>query len=185
MGLRSVTTSAWLLSVAPPFTWMEKTMKLIYIGDHFYRESGTLMSSLYTEDGKRSDWGFVSSALHNGENVEIRQVTDAEREYYETQLSKIRGQKTIDIQRLRNLTTRILHTKVSHIYEDLENITGEKGLMTHMLPRVIRAVEPWLRDHVKDVKFWDGKYDTRHTGDYVLSEPTESDRKAMIERYYE
>jgi len=161
-------------------------MKLIYIGDHFYRESATLMSSLYTEDGKRSDWGFVSSALRNGENVEIRQVTDAEREYYETQLSKIsKEQKTMGIQRLRNLTTGILHTEVNHIYEDLENITGEKGLMTHMLPRVIRAVEPWLREHIKDGKFWNGEYDTSHTGDYVLPEPTEADRKAIVERYYE
>lgn len=42
----------------------------------------------------------------------------------------------------------------------LEIITGERGLMTHMLPRAARAVEPWLREHVTDPRFWDGEYDT-------------------------
>ena len=39
---------------------------------------------------------------------------------------------------------------MEHIYEDLGTITGEEGLMTHMLPRAMRAVEPWLREHVTE-----------------------------------
>jgi DNA ligase (NAD+) len=31
---------------------------------------------------------------------------------------------------------------MGHIYEDLGIITGETGLMTHMLPRALRACEP-------------------------------------------
>ena len=89
----------------------------------------------------------------------------------------------MDIQRLRNLTTGILHTEIGHVYEDLEAITGESGLMTHMLPRAARAVEPWLREHVPAPRFWDGEYDTTHTGDYALPEPTADDRVAMFERY--
>lgn len=89
----------------------------------------------------------------------------------------------MDIQRLRNLTTGRLHTKIEHIYEDLGIITGETGLMTHMLPRAMRACEPWLREHVKDPRFWDGEYDTTHTGDFALPESSEDDRKAMFERY--
>ena len=89
----------------------------------------------------------------------------------------------MDIQRLRNLTTGLLHTEIGHVYEDLETITGERGLMTHTLPRVARAVEPWLREHVTDVRFWDGEYDTSHTGEYTLPEPTADDRAAMFERY--
>ncbi len=89
----------------------------------------------------------------------------------------------MDIKRLRNLTTGKLHTDVGCIYEDLELITGEKGLMTHMLGRAATAVEPWLREHVTDPRFWDGKYDPAHTGDYPLPEPTVDDRKAMLERY--
>ncbi|HFD33105.1 MAG TPA: hypothetical protein ENJ28_10435 [Gammaproteobacteria bacterium] len=89
----------------------------------------------------------------------------------------------MDIQRLRNLTTGLLHTEIGHIYEDLGAITGEQGLMTHMLPRVMKAVEPWLREHVTESRFWDGKYDTTHTGTIELPEPTEADRTEMFERY--
>ena len=89
----------------------------------------------------------------------------------------------MNIQRLRNLTTGRLHTEMSHIYQDLGAITGATGLMTHMLPRVLRAIEPWLRQHVTDPRLWDGEYDTTHTGEIDLPEPSEDDRKAMLERY--
>lgn len=88
----------------------------------------------------------------------------------------------MDIQRLRNLTTDRLHTEMGHVYEDLEIITGQSGLMTHMLPRVLRAVQPWLREHVADARFWDGRYDVTHVGEYDLPESTEEDRAAMLER---
>lgn len=89
----------------------------------------------------------------------------------------------MNTQRLRNLTPCRLHTEIGHMYEDLEIITGEKELMTHMLPRAVRAVGPWLREHVIDQRFWNGEYDTTHTGDYALPEPTADDRAAMFERY--
>lgn len=91
----------------------------------------------------------------------------------------------MDIQRLRNLTTGRLHTEMGHIYEDLETVIGEKGLMTHMLPRVLRAIEPWLREKITEPRFWDGEYDTTHTGEIELPEPTEEDREAMLNRYKE
>lgn len=89
----------------------------------------------------------------------------------------------MDFQRLRNLTTGRLHTEIGHVYEDLEAITGERGLMTHMLPRAAQAVEPWLREHVTDARFWNGEYDTTHAGEYALPEPTAADRAAMLDRY--
>lgn len=89
----------------------------------------------------------------------------------------------MDIQRLRNLTTGRLHTEMGHIYEDMEIITGEKGLMTHMLPRILRAIQPWLREKVIDQRFWDGKFDVTHTGELVLPTPTVEDRAIMFERY--
>lgn len=94
-----------------------------------------------------------------------------------------KGFHGMDIQRLRNLTTGRLHTEMSHIYEDLGIITGESGLMTHMLPRAMRAVEPWLRQHVTDSRFWDGEFDQSHKGEYVLPESTAEDRAEMFERY--
>ncbi len=89
----------------------------------------------------------------------------------------------MDIQRLRNLTTGRLHTKMEHIYQDLGFIVGDDGLMTHMLPRVMRAIEPWLREQVADARFWDGKYDTTHTGEHPLRAMTADENKAALERY--
>lgn len=89
----------------------------------------------------------------------------------------------MDNQRLRNLTTGRVHTDIRCIYEDLAEITGQKGLMTHMLPGAMGAVEPWLREHVTDPRFWDGEYDVTHIGEYSLPEPTEAERDAMTERY--
>jgi len=89
----------------------------------------------------------------------------------------------VDIQRLRNLTTGRLHTEMGHIYEDLGAITGEDGLMTHMLPRAMDAIKPWLLEHVKDARFWNGEFDKTHVGEFELPESTSDDRKAMFERY--
>jgi len=91
----------------------------------------------------------------------------------------------MEIQRLRNLTTDRLHTEIGHVYQDLETITGERGLMTHMLPRALEAVQPWLREHIADPRFWDGEYDPAHMGEFHLPEPTAEDRAAMFERYKE
>jgi hypothetical protein len=89
----------------------------------------------------------------------------------------------MDIQRLRNLTTGRLHTDIGCVYMDLEAISGVQGLMTHMLPRMMSAVMPWLQEHVTEPRFWDDEYDTTHTGEYLLPEPTEIDRASMRERY--
>lgn len=89
----------------------------------------------------------------------------------------------MDIQRLRNLTTGRLHTEVGHIYKDLEYITGMEGLFTHMLPNVMRAVEPWLREQVRDDRFWDDEYDTTHVGDFDLRSMDDGERRNMLQRY--
>ena len=88
-------------------------------------------------------------------------------------------------QRLRSLTTGKLHTDIGCIYEDLELITGEQGLMTHMLPRAAKAVEPWLRENVTDPRFWDSEFDPSHDGATVLPDPTSEERAAMFARYME
>lgn len=53
-------------------------IQLVYYGQRFYAESGSSMSSVYTEDGDRYDWGFMQIALEKGESVYIRQATDEE-----------------------------------------------------------------------------------------------------------
>lgn len=62
-------------------------------------------------------------------------------------------------------------------------LTGSNDLMTHMLPRAMKAVEPWLKEKVTDSRFWDGEYDTTHTGDIELPTPTEQDQKVFLERF--
>ena len=68
-------------------------MKLIYIGEHFYLESGTIMSPIYTENGDRSDWGHVQSILKTGGSIEIRQATQVERDFYEERLSELNRER--------------------------------------------------------------------------------------------
>ena len=89
----------------------------------------------------------------------------------------------MDIQRLRSLTTGKLHTEMGHIYEDLGYIVGDDGLRTHMLLRVMRAIEPWLREKVTEPRFWDGKFDQTHTGEYPLEPMNAEENAAALQRY--
>lgn len=89
----------------------------------------------------------------------------------------------MDIQRVRNLTTHRLHTDVRCIYEDLGFITGINGLMTHELPNAMRAIDPWLRDHISEQRFWNNEYDPFHIGEIDFPTPTEYERKSIIERF--
>ena len=68
-------------------------MELIYIGDDFYHESGTIMSSIYDIHGYRQDWGKVQCALRDGESVHIRPATPQEREPYLKHLEKIKAER--------------------------------------------------------------------------------------------
>ena len=89
----------------------------------------------------------------------------------------------MDIQRLRNLTTGMLHTDIGCVYKDLELITGEKGIMTHMIPRVCDAIRPWLEEKVRNGRFWNDKFDPTHIGEFDLPTPTEEERKAFWKSY--
>lgn len=62
--------------------------EIIFIGDKFYSESSTMMSSIYHADFTRCDWGFVQSYLRDGYNVNIRPATQDEMSYFEDMLTK-------------------------------------------------------------------------------------------------
>ena len=71
-------------------------IEIIYIGNKFYRESGTVMSSIYEiVDGgvRRSDWGFVQAILENGEEIYLRPATQRELEAAETHLKEIKAHR--------------------------------------------------------------------------------------------
>lgn len=49
------------------------TINLFYIGEDFYWETCTMMSSLYEcNTHSRYDWGFVQRDIRNGATVNIR-----------------------------------------------------------------------------------------------------------------
>jgi hypothetical protein len=59
--------------------YMNKTLSLYYIGDEFYRNSDSMMSSIYeVRTHKRYHWGFVTTALSSGIKVSIRPATKKE-----------------------------------------------------------------------------------------------------------
>lgn len=88
-----------------------------------------------------------------------------------------------DIQRIRNLTTGRLHTEMDHIYEDIEYIVGEKGIMTHMLPNASRALLPYLEKVITDKRFFDGQYDTTHTGEFTIHPMGIEEQEEFWKRY--
>lgn len=68
-------------------------MDLIFIGDHFYSQSGSFMSSLYDTNGYRQDWGKVNCALRAGKEVRIRPATASELKVYEAQLTRLKREQ--------------------------------------------------------------------------------------------
>ena len=72
---------------------------------------------------------------------------------------------------------------MAHVYEDLGFIIGDSGIMTHMIPRFMKAIDPWLREQVTDERFWNGEHDATHTGEYPLRAMTPEENKAALERY--
>ena len=89
----------------------------------------------------------------------------------------------MDIQRLRNLTTGRLHTKMEDIYADIDTLTGEAGVMTHMLPNACRALEPYLREVAPDARLWDGAYDVSHTGQIAVPQMNAEQRDEFWKRF--
>lgn len=71
-------------------------MNLVYIGNKFYHDSHTRMSSVYTEDGERTDFGKIQMALERGEEVHIRQATPIEMAYYQADLDGLLKAKSTD-----------------------------------------------------------------------------------------
>ena len=90
----------------------------------------------------------------------------------------------MNIQRLRNLTTKRLHTTMSDIYEDIETLTGSKGIMTHNLPNAARALEPYLQQVAPAPRFWDGQHDESHVGDIEVP-PMNAEQKAEFWKRFE
>jgi len=83
----------------------------------------------------------------------------------------------VTYQQLRNLTTGRLHTKMGDIYSLIDFITQSPGIMTHQIPRAVRAIEPWLCGIVTEPRFWDGEYDPDHVGEIDLRHMTVGEKE--------
>jgi len=84
-------------------------------------------------------------------------------------------------QRLRNLTTHILHTKVSHVYEDIEILTGI-NIMTHQIPSALKAIQPFLEKRLNDDIFFDNKFDLSHLGNTDIKPMDEIERELFLRK---
>jgi len=72
---------------------MSGTLKCMYIGQRFYYESGTMLSSIYTQDMKRTDFGKIQIALEEGRSVEIRPATEEELQHFIKRLDEMKSKK--------------------------------------------------------------------------------------------
>jgi spore germination protein GerM len=69
------------------------------------------------------------------------------------------------------------------IYKDIEYIVGESGIMTHMLPNAVNAMQDWLREKISDSRFWDDAYDELHTGETELQPMTKDEQDKFWKKY--
>jgi len=67
-------------------------INLVYIGDKFYSESHSRMSSIYLDGIFRYDYGKMRIALEEGEDVIIRQATPDELICFEKKLQEMKNE---------------------------------------------------------------------------------------------
>lgn len=79
-------------------------------------------------------------------------------------------------QRLRNLTTDILHTNNEDVENDLGEILGIGDALPHfMVAKMIPSIRDFLAKNLLDKRFWDNKHDIHHIGMITISKPTDSE----------
>lgn len=89
----------------------------------------------------------------------------------------------MEIQRIRNLTTGIVHTSMVDIFEDIEYLVGTKGVIDSSLWATQRALEPFLRGRIADPRFWNDAADYEHLGELDLAPMNHEEKDAFWKRY--
>jgi len=75
---------------------MEDVIWVIFIGNNFYYESGTVMSSLYkivSGGYERYDWGFAERDLADGKSIRIRPADEQEMAIFNAELAELLAQR--------------------------------------------------------------------------------------------
>ena len=88
----------------------------------------------------------------------------------------------MNIQRIRNLTTGILHTSREHVQEDLEFLLSFE-LPETLIPEIASAIMPWLKENLADSKFFEARHDPDHVGEVNLEPLTKPERESFWKRY--
>lgn len=89
----------------------------------------------------------------------------------------------MDVQRLRNLTTGIVHTEDEHIPQDIEFLTGVPGVTGEMIPTAIKALKPWLHSQIDDDSMWGSFINTSDQGELDIEPMKYSEKKAFFKRF--
>jgi len=87
-------------------------------------------------------------------------------------------------QRLRNLTTGLIHTNIADIKEDVAYFVGAEYTSSAILPKANKALYPFLEARLSDKHFFDKMYDVKHLGNTEVLPLDEVEMKLFIARYY-
>lgn len=71
----------------------DEKKEIVFIGNEFYYESGTMMSCVYEKTNdkyKRTDWGFIQIALEEGYDINMRPATEEEMKMFKEKLCKFK-----------------------------------------------------------------------------------------------
>ena len=89
----------------------------------------------------------------------------------------------MDIQRIRNITTGIIHTSFEEMSKDIQMITGIEGVTTIGIPYVGRLAQLFLKEQFPDPRFWERAMDETHVGELEVRNMTMDDRQRIFEAY--
>jgi len=84
----------------------------------------------------------------------------------------------ITVQRLRNLTTRRLHTHIGDVCEDLETILATP-IAIEEIAIGIRAITPWLKKQDLPSTYWDDSKDQRNQSIYYLEDMSAEEQASI------
>ena len=86
-------------------------------------------------------------------------------------------------QRIRNLTTGLMHTNIRDIKEDIAYLVGAKYTSSATISKSNKALYPFLEARLSDRRFFNKTHDEEHTGDIEILPLDEVEMKLFVSRY--
>jgi hypothetical protein len=85
----------------------------------------------------------------------------------------------MDIQRLRNLTTKKIHTNHLDMHQDIE-IISRYYIFDHQTYAALDAIQSFLMKNITDDKFFENKVDKSHNGCYDIPSMNDEERQEFL-----